>query len=180
MMLTNALAVTGLAVSIGIGLLFIAAGLTKYRHRALLPGVIANYRLLPEALVAPVAALLPPVEILLGLLLLSGLAPRPVVTIAIGLLCLFAAAMAINIARGRRTITCGCGRPDLRQSLRWALVWRNLGLAGLLLLRLMPAPALSPFDLVTAGAAGLCAFILYELLGALAALTASPLAAPRR
>lgn len=180
MMLQGWLAVTGTAVSIGLGLIFLAAGLTKYRYRALLPGVIANYRLLPEALVAPAAMLLPFAEMALGLLLVSGLAPLPVVTAAIALLGLFAAAMATNIARGRRNITCGCGRPELKQTLSWALVWRNLGLGTLLLLRLIPAPVLSPFDLVTAGAAGLSAYLLYELLGAVHALTASPLAASRR
>lgn len=174
------LAVTGLAISIGIGLLFLTAGLTKLRHRAVLPGVIANYRLLPEALVAPTASLLPIVEIALGLLLVSGLAPLPVVTAAAGLLGLFAVAMAVNLARGRRQISCGCGRLDLRQMLSWALAWRNVGLAALLLLRLVPSPPLSLLDMVTAGAAGLSAFLVYELLGAIGALTASPLAAARR
>ena len=50
---------TGLTGAIGTGIVFVEAGLAKLRHRDLVAGVVANYRLLPEALVAPVAMLLP-------------------------------------------------------------------------------------------------------------------------
>ena len=45
------------------------------------------------------------------------------------LLAVFAAAMALNIARGRVNIDCGCFRSTLRQSLSWWLVLRNAILA---------------------------------------------------
>ena len=49
--------------------------------------------------------------------------------VAMALLALFAAAMAINIRRGRDHIDCGCGQSFLRQTLSWMLVARN-GRAG--------------------------------------------------
>ena len=55
-MIQTGLMETGLAGAIGTGIVFVEAGLAKLRNRDVLPGVVANYRLLPEALVAPVAA----------------------------------------------------------------------------------------------------------------------------
>jgi hypothetical protein len=46
---------------------------------------------------------------------------------------LFAAAMAINLARGRTHIDCGCFDATQRQPLRWLLVARNIVLAVLLI-----------------------------------------------
>jgi len=125
------LAIIGRAASIGIGLILLLSGAEKLRHRALLPGVIANYRLLPSTLVTPAALILPVAELLIGGALMAWLAPLPVV-LAILLLLLFAAAMATNIARGRSHIDCGCGRSQLRHRIGWPLVGRNVILALLL------------------------------------------------
>ena len=70
----QALPLLGVAASVAVALLFAVAGIDKLRHRDLLPGVIANYRLLPDALVAPAAALLPGVELLVAVGLLLGFA----------------------------------------------------------------------------------------------------------
>jgi uncharacterized membrane protein YphA (DoxX/SURF4 family) len=179
MVLHSALAVTGLAGSIGVGLIFLTAGIEKQRNRAILPGVISNYRLLPDALVGPVAIALPFVEIALGLMLLVGLSPIPVL-LAITLLLLFAAAMAINVARGRAHISCGCGRSELKHGLSWGLVMRNLGLATLLAVRLLPTTPFALMDLITAAAAGIGFYIAYVLLTSIGALVAAPAFASRR
>ena len=171
--MSGLLPVAGLAASVGTGLLFVMTGAQKWRHRAVLPGVIANYRLLPEALVQPAALLLPPVEMVLGGSLIAGWTPLPVVA-GIALLLLFAFAMGINVARGRGHIDCGCGGPELRQSLSWALVARNGAIAAALALRLVPAPPLSLVDMLTAAAAGTAALLLYLLfqtVGSLAAVS---------
>ncbi|OYX92602.1 MAG: methylamine utilization protein MauE, partial [Novosphingobium sp. 35-62-5] len=52
--------------AVGNGLVFLTAGFAKLRSRRVFPGVVANYRLLPEALVGPVAAVLPLAEVLIG------------------------------------------------------------------------------------------------------------------
>lgn len=180
----SGLGVLGLAGAMGVGLVFLQAALAKLRHRELLAGVIANYRLLPAALVGPAAALLAPTELLVAIGLLAGGQMLAAVA-AIALLVIFAIAMGINITRGRREIDCGCGRSQLRQPLSWLLVSRNLVLAALLLPRLFPgaAPALvapATADLAIALAGGLAVFVIVQLFNAIGALAASPLAASRR
>ena len=163
------LAMTAIAGRVCAGLVFLLAGAQKLSHWRLLPGVIANYRLLPSTLVRPVSVLLPPLELILGALLLSGLAKVWTAPAAIGLLTLFAAAMAINLRRGRDEIDCGCGQSFLKQSLRWSLVSRNAVLAALLLPSLSAGQA--TLSLAVAGAsAGLGFFLLYLLVNTLSAL----------
>jgi hypothetical protein len=169
------------AGALGAGLVLAGAGATKLRHRRLLPGVVANYRLLPDALVAPFALVLPWAELALGLALLAAPFVARVAQGAglagAGLLLLFAAAMAVNLRRGRSHIDCGCGHPQLRQPLSWLLVARNLLLAlPLAALALGAGATLSGVDAATA-LAGLAVCLVYHLFNTLAALSASPLAA---
>ena len=72
LLLQTGLLETGLTGAIGAGIVFVEAGLAKLRHRELVPGVVANYRLLPESLVQPVATLLPVVELGVGLGLIAS------------------------------------------------------------------------------------------------------------
>ena len=112
-----------------VGLVFALAAVQKAMHWRVLPGVIANYRLFPRFMVVPAAVLLPAVEAILAILLLSGrVSPWPALA-AMALLMLFAVAMAINLRRGRDDIDCGCGETFLRQTLNWTLVLRNALLA---------------------------------------------------
>jgi len=162
-------AVMSVAGRVCVGLVFVMAAVQKAQSWKLLPGVISNYRLLPRFTVPVAAALLPPVELALGLLLLSAQAMPWAQFSAIPLLVLFAAAMAINIRRGRTHIDCGCGQSFLKQSLRWSLVARN----GVLALLLLPSlwASLLPTSLVLSGVAGgLAFFLLYLVLNTLSAL----------
>ena len=162
-------AVLSVSGRVCVGLVFVLAAVQKAQAWKLLPGVIANYRLLPRFAVPVAAALLPPVELVLGLLLLSALAMPFAQVSAMVLLGLFAAAMAVNIHRGRSFIDCGCGRPLLKQSLRWSLVARNGALALLLLPSL--ATVAMPMSLALSGVAGgITFFLLYLLLNTIAAL----------
>lgn len=172
------LCVFGLAGAFGVGLVFTHAGLAKLRHRELMAGIVGNYRILPESAVATVARALPVVELVLGLALLAG-GQRAAVVPAALLLLTFAGAMAINIRRGRSHIDCGCGRSQLRQTLGWPLVWRNLALAAILSSRLLPAPAIGGLDLATAIVGGASLFLMTLLFNAIGTLTASPLSAKR-
>jgi len=164
------LAIASVAGRICVGLVFVLAATQKARHWRILSGVIANYRLLPRILVIPAAALLPPLEMALGLLLLAGFAQDWVVPAATLLLALFAAAMAANLRRGRAHIDCGCGQSFLAQTLSWALVARNAVLTALLLPSLAVAgPMILSATLAGIGA-GLAFFLLYLLLNVLSAL----------
>ena len=100
-----------IAVRTLIALVYLTAAIGKMRHWAVFQGVVANYRLLPDVLVAPFAYCLPPFE---------------------ALLVVFAAAMGINLKRGRQHIDCGCFQSVLKQRLSWTLVVRN-GVLALLL-----------------------------------------------
>jgi hypothetical protein len=153
-------------------LVFLLAAVQKLRHWRLLSGVIANYRLMPRWSAGPAAALLPPVELLLGIaLLLAPLQPWSAVA-GIVLLLLFAGAMAINVARGRIHIDCGCGQEFLAQKLGWPLVARNLALVALLAPSLAaPVPA-ALSEIWVGAAAGLGCFLLYLMFNLFAALPA--------
>ena len=159
-------AVLSVAGRVCVGLVFVLAAVQKARHWKILPGVIANYRLLPRATVTSASALLPPVEMIVGLLLLSALLMSWAQACAVALLALFAVAMAVNIARGRADIDCGCGQSFLKQTLRWTLVARNAALALLLLPSLSSPAAATPSGI----AAGLAFFLLYLVLNTIAAL----------
>lgn len=168
---------------IGCGLIFLTAGVQKLRHRHILPGVIAHYRVLPAALTAPVSAILPLAEILIGALLLIGLDPLATIA-AVALLLTFAAAMAVNLARGRRQIHCGCGRLDLQQRLSWGKVHFNLLLAALMMI---PAGPAQPFDpmahasVLFAGGALWILHLLFEAIGTVKAIAVPlPSHAPHR
>jgi len=120
-----------------LALVFLAAALGKMRHWLAFQGVLANYRLLPENLTAPVAYLLPPAEAALAVWLAADLGSPGAPVAAAVLLLVFALAMGINLRRGRRLIDCGCFQSTLKQTLSWRLVGRNVVLALLALLALL-------------------------------------------
>ena len=152
-------------------LVFAAAVAGKIRHRHELAGVVANYRLLPEPLAASAAWMIVGLECLVVLSLVGGLRLAAGATLGIVLLACFALAMAINLARGRHEIDCGCFQSGLRQRLSAALVARNLLLAALLT-PLLAAPAASATALqwVDGLGAAVAAYALYQVLGELLSL----------
>jgi hypothetical protein len=152
-------------------LVFATAVGGKIRHRHELAGVVANYRLLPEGLAATAAWAIVAVECLVALSLVSGAWLAAGAELAIVLLVGFALAMAVNLARGRREIDCGCFQSGLRQRLSAALVVRNLVLAALLTPLLAAATGhLTALQRVDGLGAGLAAYALYQVLGELISL----------
>ncbi len=138
----------------------------KLAHRDAFRGMLHNYRMLPEAVEAPVATALPVLELLVALsLLLPPLRAAAAVASAL-LLLLFATAMAINILRGRTEIDCGCFVGATRQRIGWSLVVRNLLLALAALVLILPGGdrPLSGFDLFTIGAASSALLMTYLAL----------------
>ena len=162
-----------------VGLVFLLAGAQKTRHWRIFFGVVANYRLLPRAAVAPVAGLLPPLEMIVAVLLLSAQMLPWSLLAAGALLILFAGAMAINLHRGRAHIDCGCGQSFLKQTLSWTLVVRNGVLALLLAPSLAPIGPLSLSAALTGVGAGLGFFLLYLVLNTLSALPRPERRGPR-
>ena len=155
------------ASAIWLALVFAAAALSKFQAWSAWPGVVTNFRVLPRALVLPVAWALPPLEAAVAAGLLVA-AVRPLAGLAAALLLVaFSAALALNLARGRTSIDCGCFRSDLRQSLAPSLLVRNAALVAAAL-ALVPAgepTALSGLEYAIAGGAGLSLFFCYLSVG---------------
>jgi len=86
---------------------FAIAGLAKVGDPAGTVRAVRAYRLLPEALVHPVAYALPAFEIALAALLLLGIAGRIVGVVAVAAVAVFIGAVASAAVRGLR-IDCGC------------------------------------------------------------------------
>ncbi|WP_046862884.1 MauE/DoxX family redox-associated membrane protein [Microvirga massiliensis] len=110
--------------------LFAAAAVSKLRQREEFFGVVRNFRMMPEALARPVAAILPWVELAVAAGLAVGITAPYAAFTAGGLLVLFGIAIGVNVLRGRRAIDCGCFRMGMKQSLSWMLVGRNAVLAS--------------------------------------------------
>jgi protein-disulfide isomerase len=93
------------------------AGIAKIGDPAAGVRAVRAYRILPEALVHPVAYGLPAFEIVLAALLLFGVATRFVGAVAAGLLAVFIGGVASAGLRGLR-IDCGCfgGGGDVEQT----------------------------------------------------------------
>jgi hypothetical protein len=155
-------------------LVFATAAGAKVRHARELAGVVANYRLLPESLAPGAAWLIVALEILTAASLASGERLAAGAALAIALLCAFALAMAVNLARGRREIDCGCFQSGLRQRLSAPLIARNLLLAAAMTPLLGATAALTaPLQWIDALGAGLAAYALYRVCGELLALRQS-------
>jgi uncharacterized membrane protein YphA (DoxX/SURF4 family) len=159
-----------LAATLLLGVIFAAAAVAKLRAPDQFEDVVRNYRLLPDPLVRPVVHGLPLVELAAA----AGLTlpvTRPLAAAVLVLLLLaFAAAMAVNLRRGRRDIDCGCHLGLLKQRISWALVARNLLLAGFgsaLILGQGEARPLGGLDGLTVLAATLSLLILYAAAGRL-------------
>lgn len=108
-----------------LGALFLWAGLSKMPQPENFARTIDAFNLLPQILILPTAIILPYVEFLTGLSLLLGFKTRLSACICLGLLCLFAIALGINITRGINDIPCGCFGSGSGDTLSMALI-RNL------------------------------------------------------
>lgn len=168
-----------LTVSLVLAAVFGAAAATKLRSPDVFAGVVENYGLLPAWLVRPAALALPPAELAAALGLLVPAARPAAAGLAVLLLLLFAVAMAVNIARGRREIDCGCFVGLLRQRVGWPLVARNLLLAGLGLPLAMAdggGRAMNGLDGLTVAAGTASLLLLYAASGRLLGL--APVTSP--
>jgi len=115
-------------------LLFLRAAYHKVSDFTEFQGFVADYELVPEPLVKPVAAFLAAAEAGLVLLMLVP-ATRTLGLVAAALLLAgYGMAIMVNLRRGRRQVECGCGGAP--QLLSGSLIARNLVLA---LVALSPA-----------------------------------------
>jgi Methylamine utilisation protein MauE len=155
-----------------LALLFASAALHKVRDLAVFATVLRAYRVLPPALALP--WVLPLLEGLIAAALLLPSTRRPAALGGALLLVLYALAMGLNLHRGRRDLSCGCGAFAERRPIAPWMVVRNLLLSAVLATLALPESrrALEPVDLLTVAAGVALATLLYvsadRLLGRIA------------
>lgn len=134
------------ALALAIGLVLITGAFDKLRDWNAFRAAVADYRLLPSALVGTVALALPLAEAIAGAALLVDGSRIVGAWVGVAVIGLATAGVAANVARGRTHIDCGCGGVEGRQRLSWALVARNVVLVALLALGTQVAvPAMAGF-----------------------------------
>lgn len=114
-----------LASAITVAVILASAATHKLRAPVRFRKQLEDYQLLPQALLKLVARGLPLVEIGVAFALLVPASRPTAALLAAALLALYAAAIGINLWRGRADIDCGCSGPDQAQPLRPVLLVRN-------------------------------------------------------
>ena len=122
---SRASSLANVAVRSALGLVFLWAGAIKALDVRGFADDIANYQLLPGALVPTVAAALPWVEIAAALALLVGRWVRGAALLVCGLMVVFTAALVQAFARGI-DLSCGCFGGDAPAD--WTTVLRDVAL----------------------------------------------------
>lgn len=112
---------------VGLGGIFIKAGIAKILDRGAFAQSVAAYGLLPGDWVTPFATALPWLEAILGLALVCGLWTRVNALGCAVLLTVFALATAGSMALGR-TISCGCFGAAAHGGTGWEIIARDLGM----------------------------------------------------
>ncbi len=97
----------GTAARLVLGVVFVVAGATKVGDLAASGRAVNAYQLMPFGVAKAVGAALPFVEIVVGLLLIVGLATRVVAVLTAALLVVYIVGISSAWARGL-TIDCGC------------------------------------------------------------------------
>jgi Methylamine utilisation protein MauE len=126
------------ALRTGLSVLFLAAAVHKLRDLGRFRATLAEYRLLSPRLVAPGAIALVVTEFALAVALVAPCVRTAGSVAAAVLLSIYGGAMAVNLARGRRHIDCGCAGPAARRPISALLVARNAVLAAAALGGLVP------------------------------------------
>jgi uncharacterized membrane protein len=142
-------------------LLFASAAVHKARAPAHFAQVLRAYRVLPASV--EVSWLVPLLELAVALALLLPATRTAAALSGAALLLVYALAMALNLRRGRRDLACGCGGAHERRPIGAWMVWRNLGLAGVLGVLCLPwvVRPLQSVDFLTVGAGVAVAALLY-------------------
>lgn len=151
------------AFSLPLAALLAASAAHKAKSPAAFSGVLHNYRIVPDGL----APLLAPFVIATEAILAVGLAVPASRTVAgagaAALFAIYAAAIAVNLIRGRTAIDCGCSFGRAVGRLTPALLIRNAILIAAALVAAAPASArpLGAVDLASITLFALTAGALY-------------------
>lgn len=107
-----------------IGGLFIYASMYKINYTAEFAETIANYQLIPYWFVNISAVVLPWVELISGILLITGIRARSASVVLGSLLILFVLGIVVNLLRDS-PISCGCFQ-TVGQKISWWMAFRDI------------------------------------------------------
>lgn len=155
----------GMLIVAAFALLFASAALHKLRGLGQFADILRAYRVLPGGAVG-IAWVVPLLEAAVAAGLLPMQSRAAAVLAGVALLALYAGAIALNLGRGRRDLACGCGGPDEERPIAPWMVWRNLLLALLLAVALLPwrLRPLAATDALTVAAGAAVGALLYMSL----------------
>jgi hypothetical protein len=146
-----------------LAVMFGVSGVMKLRDLEMFEGSLANYQLSPRWMEKPLTYSLPIIECVAAAGLLAASTRAIAASMLLALLSIFTGAIAINLARGRTNIDCGCFGPALRQELSGWLLMRNLFLMILAAVVILPenGRALESIDAVTIVVGAMTLVVLY-------------------
>ena len=104
---------------------FLGAALPKIAEPSTFATDIDNYRMVPDALIGPLAVGLPLLEALVAVALVTGVHARGAAIVASGMLLAFAVGMVQAIVRGI-DLDCGCFGHVVETRVSWLTVTRNV------------------------------------------------------
>jgi uncharacterized membrane protein YphA (DoxX/SURF4 family) len=125
--------------------MLVVAGALKVGHPSNLAGDIAAFRLLPAAIVGPLALALPYIELLLGGYLVLGLFTRVAAALAATQFLIYAAAIASAVVR-HIPANCGCFGPGDVAAADWGHVAFDCALVAAALFVAFGAPGALAVD----------------------------------
>lgn len=156
------------AAGVFILLVIVRAAMHKAVDFGQFQGFVADYRLLPEPAVAPVAWAALVGECLLALLIVWPSGRSLGLALAACLFAAYGAVIAINLRRGHRHIECGCGGAP--QVLSESLIGRNAALIVIAFWAASTAPrsldVAATLAVIGAGVLLLAFYCLFEQLNA--------------
>ena len=114
-----------ISASLLLSYVFVIASWHKWQDLEVFQETLLNYRILPESLVKLFSRFVPALELLCGIGLLIPQLASFAAILAGSLLLMYIFAIALNLARGRRSIDCGCGGSEQKQAISEWMVVRN-------------------------------------------------------
>lgn len=109
---------------VGLGALFLYAGVIKILTPAAFAGSIANYQVLPYAGNYLAAAILPWIEVICGALLVTGWRTRSAAALVALMNAFFIILLFSTVARGL-DIDCGCFKQGGDKTTAWTAIFRD-------------------------------------------------------
>lgn len=119
----------GLLLAAATALLFASASAHKLRDLKRFDEIFGAYGLLTVVGRLGLSWSIPALELAVAGGLLVDESRPYAAAVGIVLLLTYAAAIAVNLKRGRRDLACGCGGPDERRPIAPWMVWRNVLIA---------------------------------------------------